>query len=166
MPTDTNRKPERAWRRTTVDANLRDEWLEQLNSMRALELRSICEGHIASVDELCRNAGITARVRDDLEPFFHRHWHELEEPISRMLEAAFCRDDARIRVEATRELTLNPGGRVRTRQALFIWAAKRHARKRREIDPETLVWLENAVAAFMALDAGFLALYERRAPEA
>jgi len=162
LSSDGNAKQERKWRNRTVDANLRDEWLADLNRMRALELRSICEGHVARVDPLERNAHITAVIRDELQPFFHRHWHELQEPISGLLAACFCRDDARISVEATRELALKPGSpHVHARQALFIEATKRHARRRREIDEETVLWLERTVAAFMALDAGLRALYGR-----
>ena len=159
---DGSAKQERRWRKMTVDANLRDEWLVDLNRMRALELRSICEGHVARVDPLSRNAHITAVVHESLQPFFHRHWDDLREPVGGLLAACFCRDDARVRVEATRELTLNPGSHVHARDALFVEATKRHARRRKEIDEETLLWLERTVAAFMALDAGLLALCERR----
>jgi len=146
----------------TVDANLRDEWLADLNSMRALELRSVCEGHVARVDPLSRNAHVTAAVREPLQPFFHRHWDDLQEPISRLVAASFCRDDARVSVTATRELSLRPGSpHVEVRQELFFEATKRHARRRKEIDEETVLWLEGTVAAFMALDEGLRALYER-----
>ena len=41
-------KQEREWRGYSVDINLCDEWLEALNAMEVLELRSICEGHAHS----------------------------------------------------------------------------------------------------------------------
>jgi hypothetical protein len=163
LDNDVSGKQERRWRNLTVDANLRDEWLTDLNSMRVLELRSICEGHVARVDPLSRNAHITAVVHDSLQPFFHRHWDELREPISGLLAVCFCRDDARVSAEATRELTLNPGSHVHAREALFISAAKRHARKRKLIDEETILWLERTVAAFVAIDEGLHALYGSRA---
>jgi hypothetical protein len=160
LGSEVSGKQERRWRNMTVDANLRDEWLVDLNRMCILELRSICEGHVARVDPLSRNAHITTVVNESLQPFFHRHWDELRESISGLLGTCFCRDDARVRVEATRELTLNPGSQVHAREALFIEATKRHARRRREIDDETVLWLERTVAVFLALDEGLLALYE------
>ncbi len=162
MGSDSSGKQERRWGNMTVDANLRDEWLADLNTMRVLELRSICEGHVARVDPLSRNAHITAVVHESLQPFFHGHWDELREPISGLLAACFCRDDARVSLTATREMALRPGSsHIDVRDALFIEATKRHARRRREIDEETVLWLERTVAAFMALDEGLLALYEQ-----
>lgn len=159
LGTDTGGKRERRWRDFTVDVNLRDQWLVDLNRMRTLELRSICEGHVARVDPLSRNAHITAAVREHQQPFFHRHWDDLQEPISRLVAACFCRDDARVSVTATRELSLRPGSpHVAVWQGLFFEATKRYARKSREIDGETVLWLESTVVAFMALDEGLSAL--------
>jgi hypothetical protein len=36
---------ERRWRNFCVDKNLKDDWLERLNSLRSFDLISICEGH-------------------------------------------------------------------------------------------------------------------------
>ena len=46
---DHRREPrphERIWRNHYVDINLKDEWLEHLNSLKVFKLISICEGHV------------------------------------------------------------------------------------------------------------------------
>jgi hypothetical protein len=162
LDTDAHGKQERMWRNITVDANLREEWLVDLNGMRALELRSICEGHVARVDPLSRNAHINAAIREPLQPYFHRHWDDLQEPIGRLVATCFCRNDARVSVRAERELSLRPGSpHIHVWQELFFSATKRYARARKAIDEETVLWLENTVAAFMTLDAGLSALCAR-----
>lgn len=163
MGSDVDGKEGRKWCNKTVDVNLRDEWLADLNSMRTLELRSICEGHVASVDPWSRNAHINAAVREDREHFFHRQWDELQDPLGRLLAGCFCRGDARVHVSAEREIELNPNlSCLSFPQRFFITAEKRYARKRKRIDGETLAWLENTVSAFMTLDKGLSALYVER----
>lgn len=49
MPTRTEanilKNYQRKWREYSVDKNLRDDWLERINSLKILEVLSICEGH-------------------------------------------------------------------------------------------------------------------------
>ena len=152
-------KQEREWRGHRVDINLRDEWLEKLNAMGVLELRSVCEGHTRDEDPLSRNAHITAVIRDCQQVFFHRNWEELRDVIAGLLGECFCRNDARVKLEAKRRMSLTPSSEyIDFHQTIFVSATKRHARERKRIDEETLAWLENAVGAFMQLDVGLLAL--------
>lgn len=112
MGNENSEKLQRSWGEHRVDFNLRDEWLEHLNRMQILELRSICEGHIERVDPLSRNALILAAVRDLYQVFFHQHWDELIQPVSDLFKACFDRDDARVCYSASREIAFASGAEV------------------------------------------------------
>jgi len=156
-------KLQRIWGKHSVDVNLRDEWLELLNQMRILELCAICEGHIARIDPISRNAEVIARIREHYQLFFHQHWDELLQPVSDLLWTCFDRKDARINFSATREISLWPEHKYSpaTSDRIFLHATKRHARKKLEFDEETGIWFENTVTAFMLIDAALYAHYLR-----
>lgn len=109
---ENSEKLQRSWGEHRVDFNLRDEWLEHLNRMQILELRSICEGHIERVDPFSRNALILAAVSDRYQVFFHQHWDELIQPVSDLITACFDRDDARVCYSASREIAFASGAEV------------------------------------------------------
>lgn len=114
------REHERLWRDRCVDKNLKDDWLERLNTLQSFELISICEGH------LDRRPHINLRLRPDLIAALANDWHayqaKFQEGISNIFRypltsASFelryrystrggrshYREDAVLKIEALRE---------------------------------------------------------------
>ncbi|MFA6930314.1 MAG: hypothetical protein WCT05_08305 [Lentisphaeria bacterium] len=163
LDNDNSVKLERSWGDYMVDFNLHDEWLEILNRMQILELCNICEGHLARVDPLSRNALIIARVSDRYQVFFHQHWDELSKPVSDLIKACFNRNDARVCYSALREISLRPGEQYYPIpfDRIFLKVEKRHARQKLEFDKETVLWFEHTIAAFWIFDTNLSVYYER-----
>ena len=78
------RPNERLWQDHCVDRNLEDTWLEQLNSLSAFKLISICEGHVS--DEWAQ-AHINLRVKSQLQPIIWNLWQELQPELHRFVHS-------------------------------------------------------------------------------
>ena len=63
------REHERIWNSRCVDINFKDEWLEELNNLKAFNLISICEGHIAGRRPFGQSPHINLRIKDNYKEF-------------------------------------------------------------------------------------------------
>jgi len=155
-------KLSRTWGKFEVDYNLEDSWLMALNQLYVLDLRNICEGHLAKVDPDSRRANITVVVYEAYQELFLRHWNEIQEPVIAALQSCFNTENYYLRYIAERQLFLTPGKKLHIDRftSLFIQADKRHARKKAEFDQETRQWFESSVDAFQRFDYMMLGFYD------
>lgn len=76
------RQHQRRWRDYNVDKNLKDEWLERLNDLKAFDLRSICEGHPNGRYLTYRSfSHITLVLNDDLTELLTSDWYTYQEKV-------------------------------------------------------------------------------------
>lgn len=76
------REHQRLWRNHCVDKNLKDDWIESLNSLRAFNLISICEGHLNGRSN--PHGGlphINLRLKPDLVTILANDWQTHKEKI-------------------------------------------------------------------------------------
>lgn len=151
----------RYWNGHEVDANLEDQWLDDLNKLTFFELRSICEGHTREVDEFSRNAHVHLAVQGNFEPLVHSLWNELYPLFFYKIKQCFDREDAFAVLICNRELKIAPKSSYMDHYSTcFLEVRKRHARKTKVFDQETRCWLNNAVRDLCTLDRDFLRICE------
>ena len=93
---------QRVWRDQCVDKNLKDEWLEQLNSLKALNLISICEGHPNHPRHYYPRMNL--RIKNNLIVHVANEWQKLKPAFSVALDKCFPDEDTNPSIELVRRI--------------------------------------------------------------
>ena len=93
---------QRVWRDRFVDKNLKDEWLEQLNNLKTLNLISICEGHPGHPRHY--RPRMNLRIKNDLLEHMADEWQKLKPTLSMALDRCFPWEDTSPSIELLRKI--------------------------------------------------------------
>ncbi len=140
---------QRLWRNQFVDKNLKDEWLEQLNNLKTLNLISICEGHPGSP----RNdrPRMNLRIKDELLGYIADEWQKLKPVFKEAIDRCFPYEDTNPSVELRRRI------QPREKDALpdddiIIYINSQILRDTDEPVELTNNWFERTIAAVAIFD--------------
>jgi hypothetical protein len=148
---------ERAWRDLCVDRNLQDDWLEQLNSLRTLNLVGICEGHPDRPPGAPgRFPQINLRLKESVLPGIAGHWEDLRSAMLNEASKLFLLGDTDVRIEL--KFWLRAGrGKLIYQEDLTMRLRSYEARDTAEMDAETSEWFKRAVRRIAKIDETVLA---------
>lgn len=147
----TCRDYERMWRDFCVDRNLEDEWLEQLNSLKTLNLVGICEGHPRPPGTPGRFPQMNLRLKESFLPGIAAHWAELRSAMLNEASRLFQLGDTDVRIEL--KFWLRAGrGRLIYQEDLTVRLRSYRAREAVDMDAEAHGWFERAVDRIEKID--------------
>lgn len=143
---------ERVWRDLCVDRNLRDDWLEHLNSLETLNLVGICEGHPGRPPGAPgRYPQINLRLKESILPGIAGHWEDLRSAMLNEASKLFLLGDTDVRIEL--KFWLRAGrGRLIYQEDLTMRLRGYKTRETVEMDAETCGWFERAVDRIAKVD--------------
>jgi hypothetical protein len=142
---------ERVWRDFCVDRDLEDEWLEQLNSLKTLNLVGICEGHSRLPGTPGRFPQINLRLKESFLPGIAAHWAELRSAMLNEASKLFQLGDTDVRIEL--KFWFRAGrGKLVYQEDLTVRMRSYSPRDTAEMDAETYGWFERAVDRVERLD--------------
>ena len=143
------------WRDFCVDRNLEDEWLEQLNSLKTLNLVGICEGHPRPPGTPGRFSQINLRLRESFLPGIAAHWEDLRSAMLNEASKLFQLGDTDVRIEL--KFWLRAGrGKLIYQEDLTVRVRSYRTRDAVEMDAETCAWFERAVERIYKIDQAVL----------
>ncbi len=143
---------EKRWRNYCVDKNLDEHWLEELNSLKAFNLVSICEGHYSqSKNPSKRFAHITLKLKVSLLPGFVKDWETLRSEVLNEVHNLFEKNDTYFNLELRFKLRAGRG-RLVYQEELTLKMRNFGARISEEMDANSYHWFEQSVGAIKTLD--------------
>lgn len=146
------REHERSWRGRCVDRDLEDGWLEALNALKALNLISICEGHVAERPNSPRvRPHINVRLKPLLLPQAVKLWHMVSQVLQESLTEMFGTESTSATVELKLQVQLGRDGPA-VGDGLTARFQARQKRVSAEMDTATADWFRRTVESIKCLD--------------
>ena len=158
---DSDLSPKKRWRYYEVDANLKDAWLEELNSLAVFDLVSICEGHRKSFCKEIYPPHVTLDWKLPYEDQSHHFWAEL----LKHLEDGFTTGDFEVRV------TLSAlGSPYRKKRRFFdkgsdILFSSRQTLAYEGMNRDKIKWFEEVIRRIKIFDSEILSFLKSLAVE-
>ncbi|MBU2444063.1 MAG: hypothetical protein KJ666_00625 [Bacteroidetes bacterium] len=143
---------ERLWKRYRVDKNLKDEWLEKLNSFRTLELISICEGHAdAKPNSLRQYSHVHFDLSKKLFSYFdstNKNWKNI---IKNKIDTIF--DIPNNSLNFSHNFSIRKFDHTSAKDSVILFKL-RHSKKREslDLDLKTTEWFENVIIHCQSFD--------------
>jgi len=155
---------ERQWNDFCVDKNLKDDWLVRLNSLKCLQLISICEGHLVQKARSSRTfPHIKLRAQELLLSGIAGRWDHLRPVISNELHNRFQDGDTYLELELMFRFRWSRG-RFPYRENFTVRIHSQRARTSREMDTLTDTWFEQTIHRIEELDNLLFAFCQRAGP--
>ncbi|MDD2944174.1 MAG: hypothetical protein PHC51_14570 [bacterium] len=145
------REGERLWNGHNVDKNLEDVWLVKLNSLKAFDLISICEGHPNGRGPFSASPHLNLRIKENYLPIIVREFdnvsNQLHSSIVQLFGVANTTADLELKV------TMNSSrSRQEIRRDLVFHAKARFTRQSIEIESEVVNWFNEVVCNVSQFD--------------
>ncbi len=145
------REHEREWQGRCVDRNLEDQWLERLNSLKAFDLVSICEGHVDRRNRINSAPHVNFRLKSEFFNSLITEWREWHDLLDRT--AAECFDAASTHFEFELILgTRSTRNGLQRRQVFFVKLRSRTPRSTIDAEESLFDWYENVIPAVTRFD--------------
>jgi hypothetical protein len=136
-----------------VDKNLKDDWLVRLNSLKCLQLISMCEGHSDQKTGSTKTfPHIKLRLQEQFLSSIASHWDQLRPVLSHELHRLFHPTDEYLELELKFRFRW---GRARFpyRENLTVRIHNRQSRTSEEMDARAYEWFEQTVNRIEKLDS-------------
>ena len=153
-PTDSH-PGRRPWRHYSVDINLKDEWLEALNSLTVFDLTSICEGHPSKADNAGSKEGhVTLMLRWEFTAATVQYYERRFGVLQQYLGESFRPNSNCVDCDLSTEFRLFERTSHVCRKMFVRFSANRLLRVCRPA-PEVEAWFEGVIADARVLDVAF-----------
>jgi len=149
------RDHEKSWNKRCVDKNLKEEWLQRLNSLNTLDLISVCEGHPER--EGCTKPHLKFKLRAELTPVAMQRF--AEHSINLEMFSRFNHKDTESKCELKRTFRTARKG-FNYREDIMVRITCRCPRTSEKIDEKTINWFERNVVRVEELDGFIVGLFK------
>ena len=150
---------EREWRGHCVDMNLEDPWLKSLNALIALDLISICEGHVTGGRGVgSQSPHINLRIKDRVLPNVVQTYDCHSDAIRLLLSKVFNDGCSNVETEFRIRMCLSRR-RESIDRDLTVRISATHQRTSTALDDVSRQWFTNSVNRVQTLDSEFAKLF-------
>ncbi len=146
------REGERLWNGHNVDKNLEDVWLEKLNSLKAFDLISICEGHLnAARGRFSATPHLNLRIKVNYLPILIGNFDIISTKLYSAIVALFGVADTTADLELKITMTCSRS-RQEIRRDLLFHAKARFTRQSTEMETNAVNWFNELVCNIIEFD--------------
>jgi len=144
---------ERHWRYLAVDRNLDDRWLVRLNGLNALDLISICEGHldVKPTSVRRRPSVIFSLKKAYVKPFTIR-WYDLKEALDAEIEIIWKSEDTTVEIEIQQQIVRYDDEDVGDREEIIFRLFSRRKRDAEDFPKWIEKWFLDAISRIERFD--------------
>jgi hypothetical protein len=148
------RETEKRWNSHNVDKNLEEDWLISLNSLKAFNLISICEGHVNTRSPGRNRPHFNLRIKERFIPLYINIVDKDAYSIQNKMAEIFNTELSRINLEF--KITLNPSRAMQyIRRDLTIRIESMITRYSEKIEYSVIEWFNNTIDETIKFD-GFI----------